>query len=583
MSIHDAFLALAATEIDFELDEDERAELDRHLGGCEACQRVAAGFRDDAVTVASGEGPHLSPARSEAILAAALRPPQASPPLRLLGVAAVVAVVGIVLVVAGAEYLKRSQAPIVAAVPSPGNSSTPASSGGPANSAGPPQRPSAGSPVPAVSPVTGALPVRGSGQQLGTDVRMAPGPHADLYVSIPGPAGTTLVRLDANGKPAQGWPILLPGASPCDLLLAVPDGTVRAVCMADDLVSDVGTASARAFAFDARGKALPGWPVEVGCCFTGRMIGDKLTMYARMYFGDVQQEGQPAGNGWIETVAADGTVHSGAMVPFGLDCCIDTWTVGPAGVAYGTLHDLSGATPRSQLAAVSVAGVPAGFPIGIPGLASGPAFDAAGRIHLTIGSPTDPPAHAVVLGPDAKSIDSGSGAVAIAATSDWRGAGAEYPAPPLVGPDGTTFLVDDRNGTTVVRLGPTGHATAGWPYRSDLKVEETGSCGEGETGCGWFRAAPTIGPKNALYVLRAAAKSSAGGSIVAIDQDGRVRSGWPVGLRRPGAQFWSVTVSADGTAYVLAIEPEPNGSHSATILSLAPNSNVDYTATIIEP
>ena len=412
---------------------------------------------------------------------------------------------------------------------------------------------------------------------------MAPGRDGDLYVSIPGTGGTTLVRLDPNGKPASGWPILLPGASPCDLLLAVADGSVRVVCNADDLVSDFGSAPVRAFAFDSGGRTLSGWPVEVGCCFTGRMVGDVLTMYARMYFGDVQQEGQPAGNGWIVTVGRDGTVRDGEMVPFGLDCCIDTWAVGPDGVAYGTTHDFSGAAPTSQLSAVTVAGVPAGFPLLIDGLASGPSFDAAGRIHLTIGRPTDPPAQIVVLATNGKPIGSGSDAIAIAATSDWRGAGGDYPAPPLVGSDGTTFLIDDRVGTTVARLGPTGHPIVGWPYKSDLKVEETGSCGAGETGCGWFRAAPTLGPNNALFVLRAAAKSSAGASIVAIDQDGRVRGGWPVGLRRPGAQFWSVIVSADGTAYALAIEPEPNGSHSATILSLAPNSRVDYAATIIEP
>ncbi len=412
---------------------------------------------------------------------------------------------------------------------------------------------------------------------------MAPLPAGDLYVSIPGQSGTTLARLGATGKPAPGWPILLPGASPCDLLLAAPDGSIRVVCTSDDLVSDFGSAPVRAFAFDAGASPLPGWPVDIGCCFTGRMIGDELTMYARMYFGDVRQEGQPAGNGWIVKVAADGMVRNGAMVPFGDDCCVDTWAVGPDGVAYGTVHDFSGPEPLSKLAAVNFAGVPPGFPVAIAGAASGPAFDASGRIHVTVGNPTEPPAGTLVIGADGKAIDSGSGELPITATSDWRGAGADFPAPPLVGPDGTTFIVDDSDGTAVVRLDPTGLAMSGWPYRSTVKVEETGTCGEGETGCGWFRAAPTIGLDNELFVLRAATKTSAGGSVVAIDQDGHVHDGWPVGLRRPGARFWSVVAGSDGTAYGLAIEPEPNGSHSATILSLAPNSNVDYTATIIEP
>ncbi len=88
MSIHDAFLELAATAIDYPLDDNEWAELDRHLAGCDACRRAAAGFDEDAATIAFGAKPNLSPGRSEAILAAAMRPPQRSSPLRLLAVAA---------------------------------------------------------------------------------------------------------------------------------------------------------------------------------------------------------------------------------------------------------------------------------------------------------------------------------------------------------------------------------------------------------------------------------------------------------------------------------------------------------------
>jgi len=62
-----------------------------------------------------------------------------------------------------------------------------------------------------------------------------------------------------------------------------------------------------------------------------------------------------------------------------------------------------------------------------------------------------------------------------------------------------------------------------------------------------------------------------------------VRPGWPVELRRPGAEFWSVVVGSDGTAYVLAIEPEPGDTTSATVLAIAPDSSVLYRTTIIDP
>jgi hypothetical protein len=62
-----------------------------------------------------------------------------------------------------------------------------------------------------------------------------------------------------------------------------------------------------------------------------------------------------------------------------------------------------------------------------------------------------------------------------------------------------------------------------------------------------------------------------------------VIDGWPVTLTRSGSQFWSVVVGSDSTAYALAVEPEPNGSHSATILAIAPDSNTVYNVTIVEP
>ena len=85
MSIHDGFLDLAASAIDFELNEYDHAELlDRHMAGCDACRRTAAALRDDAAAIASQAVPSLSLERSAAILAAALRPGKSSPPLRLL-------------------------------------------------------------------------------------------------------------------------------------------------------------------------------------------------------------------------------------------------------------------------------------------------------------------------------------------------------------------------------------------------------------------------------------------------------------------------------------------------------------------
>ena len=94
---------------------------------------------------------------------------------------------------------------------------------------------------------------------------------------------------------------------------------------------------------------------------------------------------------------------------------------------------------------------------------------------------------------------------------------------------------------------------------------------------------PAVGPHSTLYLSLTARDETVGGSIIAVGVDGKVRPGWPVELRRPGAEFWSVVVGPDGTAYALAIEPETGGGSSATILAIAPDSTVLYTTTIIDP
>jgi hypothetical protein len=423
---------------------------------------------------------------------------------------------------------------------------------------------------------------------------MAPGPDGNLYVTIPGREGSVLMALlDQTGRPRAGWPTVLADTASCELLFPVEDGSVRALCTLNNPEGSL-FGVVRALAFDSTGTLLAGWPIDLDLYgadgyFAGRVIGDELTVYAWASLGDQIEEGQPAGNAWIMRVAADGTVRSGAQVQYGLGCCnADTWAVGPDGVAYGIVHDFA-ETPAgttSELAAVGPAGVPAGFPVAIEGIASEPAFDAAGQIHVIVGTPFERPARTLVFDPGGRAVGGGSGELEIAAPSEFdgiEGTGGS-PAAPLVGLDGTTFLIDISGGrTTVAGVSRSGQLMAGWPYRSDAGHQSTGSCPQSDVCEGSFWALPTVGPDNVLYLLHAAATTSAGGSVVAIGQDGGVVAGWPVGLKRAGSEFWSVVVAPDGTAFALAIEPEPNGSHSATILAIGPDSTVFYTATVVEP
>lgn len=601
MSIHEGFLELAAAAIDFDLDEYERAELDRHLAGCDACRETIAAYRDDAAAIASEAGPQLSPARSVAILADALLPPRSPSPLRFVAIAVVVAVLGVGLGAVGMAYIQNSQDPLVAVAPSPSASTAPLPPSGPTpglTDPAPTPQPPAGTSHPAEPPSPGALPVTGSAQELGTQIRMAPGANDDLYVSIPVPGGTVLVTLlDSTGRPTAGWPIVLNGTTSCEGLLPVDDGSVRLLCTLENPEGN-RFSGVRAYGFDSKGGTLAGWPIDLADhgadgYFAGRVLGDELTVLAWETLGDQIQEGQPAGNAWIVRAAADGTVRGGAKVPYGTACCSDTWAVGPDGVAYGTIQHVADppAETTSELAAVSPEGVASGFPVAIEGIASEPAFDAAGRIHVTVAPVTDAapfggPARTLVFDPDGRAGVGSSDELQIVATGECVGVEGTcvVPAAPLVGPDGTTFVINVLgNSTTVAGVSPSGRVMTGWPFRSNVGLQGTGFCREGEVCETRGLSVPAIGPGNVLYLLRAAADPSAGGSILAVGQDGRVVDGWPVSLLRPGAEFWTVVVGPDGTAYVLAIEPEPNDGYSATILYLGPDSIVLDKATIIEP
>lgn len=410
---------------------------------------------------------------------------------------------------------------------------------------------------------------------------MAPGNAGDLYVSIPATDGTVLGRLDETGAPAPGWPVFLPGSESCDQLLPVASGSVRLICHRPAAEEGLGGMIARVHAFDSNGQPLPGWPVEIDDVVTGRIVQDDLTLLVKPYLGDVS-ETDTAEPVFLGTVAADGTSRRGAEVEFA--CCEHSWAIGPDGTGYGTTHRDWETSVKTDIEAFGAGGLLPGWPITIDGNVSELAFDAQGRVYAVVGSPDEEPTRTIVIDRDGRTLPSGSNPQAIVSTNPWVGAGSGYPGAPLVAGDGTAFILGSVDGQTdVLALDPSGQRIAGWPYRSDLGLQATGFCGDQDTGCGWFVATPAIGSSNVLFLALEAASAGAGGSIVAIDRDGSVVEGWPVRLTRPGSAFWSVDVAADGTTYAMAIEPEPNGSYSATVLAIAPDSEIIYNVTIVEP
>lgn len=478
-----------------------------------------------------------------------------------------------------------------AAAPSEAPSTTPAPSASTSPATGPSTTPSL-APVPTDSATASptlsaaqssiALPLHGSALPSALDVLMAPGPGGGLYVSIPAPKGAVvLALLDSTGRPQAGWPIEIAGATNCGLLVPVEDGSLRVVCSPDDLNQELNSGM-RAFAFDVNGRALKGWPVDLDGRFTGRAIGNDLTLFGRQS-GDVC-DGPTCGEGWIATVAPDGTLRSGVPVPLANTCCGGGWAVGPDGVAYG-VDTVSGwddgSAEVSRITAVDLAGLRPGWPVRMDGIASGPAFGPGGRIVVTVGSFARETSRVLVFSRGGKVVSPVVARLPIATAQSGVDCAPGDPEPPVVAGDGTIFVFSEID-SRVFALDPSLAVLHGWPYRPGTPLEHPGwNDPRYDLPCPAI-ARPAVGPDTILYLPLHTRGASVGGSIVALSQGGRLRAGWPVELQRSGAEVWSVVVSADGTTFTLAMEPEPGGGSSATILAIAPDSTVRYRTTIID-
>jgi outer membrane protein assembly factor BamB len=402
-------------------------------------------------------------------------------------------------------------------------------------------------------------------------------------------APALLALLDSAGHPRSGWPTELPGATACQQLLPADDGSVRVICTLENpdgnMFDPIG-----AFAFDVGGRLLAGWPVALeGTDVTGRMVGDDLTLFERLPLGDVIEEGQPSAEGRLVAIAVDGTLRRGAKVPMHQTCCGERWAVGPDGVAYAGMSDLwsaSGDPQVGRITALDLIGERAGWPVKFDGIPSGPAFEPGGRAIVTAGSAARSTTRVLVFDRDGKEVSASSVRLPIATVQypDTGGCSAASPQAPLVAKDGTIFVYSEID-TAVYALDPSLEVMRGWSFEPTAPLERArpGLDSEHEAGYCPPPVTPAVGPDSTLYLPLQARDATVGGSLVAVGPDGKVRSGWPVKLTSPGAEFWSVVVSADGTVYALAIEPDGSSTSSATILAIAPDSTVRWSTTIIEP
>jgi WD40 repeat protein len=426
--------------------------------------------------------------------------------------------------------------------------------------------------VPSLAPLpaSATLPLRRSAREIEADVLLASGPNGTLLVSIPTLTGSVLALLGGDGKPRPGWPIARQDS--CSLLLPLEDGSVVVVC---DPPGFETPQDVRAFAFRAGGHPPAGWPVELGSdlSFTGRMVGDDLMLAAGLYGPQVS----------MRVVSPDGKIRQGAEIA--MECCY-AWAVAPDGIAYS-----SGAAPEppydSHVTAVDLDGERPGWPVEFDGRTSTPAFTPDGRIVVTVGPPDGGSSRVLMFGRAGKDTATTSWDLPLKVVQPLGGGDVDCgpswsPRAPIIGDDGTIFVWSEID-RTVFALDPSPAIRPGWPFEPSRPLQQFSyEDPRAELSCSSL-ASPAVGPDSTLYLPLQARNQTVGGSLVAVGRDGRVRPGWPVELKRPGSEFWSVVVGSDGTVHALAVEREPGGASSATILAIAPDSTVLWTTTIIDP
>lgn len=119
-AVHRNYLELAAAGIDFALTPTERARLGAHVAGCDACRRRIAAMRSDNLAIAAlprhvlraKTAERLDPVRPRVRWA-----PGSGPTLRLIAVAALLALLAIGALTSGAEFLRRELDRDLALVP----------------------------------------------------------------------------------------------------------------------------------------------------------------------------------------------------------------------------------------------------------------------------------------------------------------------------------------------------------------------------------------------------------------------------------------------------------------------------------
>jgi hypothetical protein len=567
---HRQAIDLAAASIDFVLDEIDRQSLDDHLRACAPCRAEALALRGDAEALAvlpaiapptwvrRAVGRRYGPRRAVLLVAAAL----------VLG-----ATIGAALAVGA--VLRHDVAPDV----SPSRAPRPTlASVGPSPSAVASQS-LLSSPLPSVGPLP--IPTAASFPTTSGSAWMGASPDGGTWVmtvhdggSVADPTSVSVVGLiDSSGRPRPGWPIALTGwrcgeDGPPRALPVASDGSIRLICAEDN--ASGGPQRHAGFAFDAAGRALPGWPVELpgtGLTTSAMVVGDELRVVASEIASlDGQTSPEQAAAWWLVAVSANGDVRLGRRYEVADAAGSFDVRIAADGIAYRLAFTVSADTVRTEITAFDLDGVRPGWPVTVDGITSQPAIGPNGAlvvVRLTKGQQVT--AQVLSIAPTGGNAVVASGDLPLDPFADRTGAGSVLIAPIVAG-DGGVWVVGTFGSTkpSVVRIVP---GTGIGPRISlAMPLQPQGSCSAQDTGCGVWRSLPVAGADGTLYVPESAVgeggglTSSAGGSLVALGPDGKTSAGWPVFLPDSMAGYWSLLSRSDGTVDAFAVVPIDSGN-----------------------
>ncbi len=313
------------------------------------------------------------------------------------------------------------------------------------------------------------------------------------------------VALDADGRPAAGWPVSLPGgplcAVPCSIGTVGPDGVWYA------LIQLGRGPGAEIVALRPDGTPVAGWPVQV-----------------------------PGGEGF--TLGGDGTIYAwgfdtnGAQPPSGVPKIVRTRFVE--------------VDPDGRLRS--------GWPVTLDGPVSIPALGPDGTLYATAGGEAGQVERVVGLARDGTERAGWPYTLRSDLTAYPYSPTEGMPARatgPSVGPDGTVYLPVYRTGQlgsaaqALLAIAPSGRVAVGWPVWLPAGAR-FGFVGEFTIGGGGQLVQPAFGADGTIYVPVDLASTTAG-VVMAVEPSGHAPSGWPL----------AAPAGSSGPSHVIALRLVP--------------------------